>query len=105
MWRTELAMVGGVKAVAGGSALMIWPIFWPELNPETKAVLEAAAMDCWLFGTPGATGAPTPVEVIPPGTTNVFFRGGLVFSEVAIVPGKVSENMPIPPRMTVLPFP
>src|ERR1700739_745738 len=79
-----------------GAAASIWPMFSLELNPETKAALEATAAD-WAF--PGTPGASTPED------TNVFFNGGLVSKEVSIVPGKMSKKIPPPPRMTVLPTP
>src|SRR5437588_6361065 len=93
MLRSDVVIVGGVKA---GTVAEICARFRPELKPATNAALELVAAVCALPARPGAN---------RPVVTNVFFSGGLVSNRVAVVPGKMSANMPTPPRMTVLPCP
>src|SRR5579871_943286 len=104
MWRSELTREGGVKATVAGSEAVICARFCPALNPFTNAVLEALATDCALPATLGAIGMKVDA-LVPPGTTKVFFKGELVSNRVAVSPGKTSAKMPMPPRITVLPWP
>src|SRR5579863_345966 len=88
-----LVKVGGVKP---GTVAEIEASVPPELKPLTNALFDAVAMDCTSPATPGANG---------PEVTNVFLSGGFVSKLLATVPGKTSEKIPTPPRITVLPTP
>ena len=88
--------VGGLKRAPPEPA-SIWPMLSPELKPARNAALEAVVAVCALPGNPGAS--------CNPDATNVFFRGEFVSKAVAMVPGKTSAKMPMPPRITVLPAP